>query len=151
MEKDYSEGLAGKLLEFMLKFGQWSSFNYNNQFNKNGKSNICLTQRQYSILFLMQKLGISTVSEFESITCISKSSLSLTLSKLVEEGYITKKSPSSEDDGRKVYFCIAEKGVEAYEDSCKRVEEMFENLYKSLTDSQKLDLKEGIEKLNNVF
>jgi DNA-binding MarR family transcriptional regulator len=151
MEDEYTKGLGDKLVNFMAKFEQWNSIHFDKQFNKNGRSEFKLTHRKYSILFSMQKLNISTVSEFERIISISKSSLSLTLSKLVEEGFISKHEPLATDDGRKAYFRITPKGIEEYNKACETLDEMFKQFYDSLSASQKIDLKEGIERLNNVF
>lgn len=151
MENDLTKGLIQKLIYFTTKFETWNTANFDGQFDKNGKSDYELTKRKYTLLFLMQKFNLSTISELEMMTCISKSSLSLTLSKLVKEGYITKEEPRSSEDGRNVFFYITPKGVEAYNRTCEDLEKMFANFYYCLTPKQKLDLSDGIEKLNKVF
>lgn len=151
MDDSYTKGLGEKLVNFMAKLEHWNSNHFGKQFDKNGKSEFELTHRKYTILFLMQKINIATVSEFETMTCISKSSLSLTLAKLVEDGYISKQEPLSNEDGRKVFFHITPKGTDAYNKACEALDVMFKEFYDSLSASQKMDLKEGIEKLNNVF
>lgn len=151
MDDSYTKGLGEKLVNFMAKFEHWNSNHFGKQFDKNGKSEFELTHRKYTILFLMQKINIATVSEFETMTCISKSSLSLTLAKLVEDGYISKQEPMGDEDGRKVFFHITPKGIDAYNKACEALDVMFNEFYDSLSANQKMDLKEGIEKLNNVF
>lgn len=143
--------LAQMLMEFNFKLSHWDSCNYNKQFNKNGKSRHSLSIRQFHILIITYKFGFSTVSQYQNIMDISKSSLSLTVSKLVEQGYLCREFPQENDDGRKVYIKITQKGIDAVNEASDRVIEMFCKFYDSLDEVKKCDLKIGIEKLNNVF
>ena len=70
-----------------------------------------LTQHQIEILwFLRSNPELNTVSALSSELFISKGSLSLMLSKLQHGGFLEKKAAKGEDDGRKVYVSLTEKG-----------------------------------------
>lgn len=73
-----------------------------------------LTHHQLEILgFLYGNPDLDTVSALSSELHISKGSLSLMLSKLQVGGFIQKKAARGEDDGRKVYVSLTEKGENA--------------------------------------
>lgn len=146
-----SEELAEKLFEFNLKLSNWDSSTYSKEFNRNGKGKYCLSVRQFHILFITYKFGFSTVSQYQNIMNISKSSLSLTVSKLVEEGYLRREQPQEDDDGRKVYIYITDKGKAAADEVLERIMDLFCRFYDSLDEQKQEDLKIGIEKLNHVF
>lgn len=151
MVKKESEILAEKLFEFNLNLSNWGAGSYDKEFNKNGRGKYCLSVRQFHILFITYKFGFSTVSQYQNIMGISKSSLSLTVSKLVQDGYLRREQPQKDDDGRKVYLYITEKGQVAAEEVMKRLIDFFCHFYDSLDEQKKEDLKIGIEKLNHVF
>lgn len=143
--------LAEKLLEFNLKLSCWQTMNYGKEFNVNGKNDLPLTRRQFEILILAYKLELSTVSEIEDVLKISKSSLSLTIGKLVEDGYLRKESYEDKEDKRKVHIYITEKGIDVLYEAYERVILMFKKFYETLDEKQKEDLVIGIERLGNIF
>lgn len=143
--------LAMKLMDFNFKLGHWKTKNYNKEFNINGKGNHDITTRQFSILFLVSKMGLSTITNVEEAFNISKSSLSLTVSKLVEEGYLRKERPKEDDDKRKTYFMITDKGQKSLDEVTERIIEMFNAFYLSLDLQQMDNLKQGIELLDGIF
>lgn len=150
MGEDVKE-LGKIIMEFNFEIARWNTCNYKKEFNVNGKGINRLTSRQFDILLVLYKQGYSTVSQFENMINISKSSISLTLAKLVKEGYLRREQPEGMGDGRKVYFYITEKGMQVVEEVRERVIEMFCDFYESLNQVQKKDLKIGIEKLKSVF
>lgn len=149
--KEESQQLAAQIINFNFGFIQWSKNSFDNNFNINGKNNFSLTVRQFHILAVIHGWGVTTVSEMVEFTGISKSSLSLTITKLQKGGYVIKECHRSKDDGRKVYLSITPKGLEAVREANKRFMQSFYVFYKSLSDEKREDLKEGINKLNNVF
>ncbi len=151
MEEYDTKELARNLMKFNLKFGHWSFNNYDKEFNKNGKGNLDLTLRQYSILMILRDMPVSTISQLQELLHISKSSLSLTISKLVDGGYLVKQYPDNQDDGRKVYIFITQKGNEALEEADTRVVDLFVKFYESLDKEKKENLKDAIEKLTAIF
>jgi len=83
--------LAYKVLNLRIKLGRWMASNYECNFNKNGKSNSPLTSRQYDILVAVNEWNLHTISEMNKLIILSKSSLSITLNKMVQEGYLTRR------------------------------------------------------------
>lgn len=75
-----------------------------------------LTQHQVEILgTLYNNPEWNTVSALSTELFISKSSLSLMLTKLEKGGFIEKTAAKGEDDGRKVYISLTVRGREAVE------------------------------------
>ena len=101
--------LAKKLLDFQIQWGQWNKNMVGQVFNVNGKNNIYLTFQQFIILMLVHKMDINTVSQMANLLNLSKSSLSLTLSKMEQENLLKKIPAPKGDDGRKVYLCITDR------------------------------------------
>ncbi|MBQ8734010.1 MAG: MarR family transcriptional regulator, partial [Anaerotignum sp.] len=63
--------------------------------------------------FMHANPELDTVSDMAAEMFISKGSLSLMISKLEAGGFVQKKSAKGEDDGRKVYIRLTEKGEKA--------------------------------------
>lgn len=146
-----SRVLAEKLFAFNFQLAHWNSCYYNKEFNVNGRSGLSLTARQFGLLLMTDKMGVATVTQFEEILGLSKSSLSLTISKLEREGYLQKEQHKNAEDGRKVFFSLTEKGKAELDRVNQRMIQIFEAFYNSLNSRQKRDLKIGIEKLDGVF
>ena len=73
-----------------------------------------LTSHQIEVLgFMHANPELDTVSAMAAEMFISKGSLSLMISKLEAGGFVQKKSAKGEDDGRKVYVTLTEKGINA--------------------------------------
>ncbi len=109
----YERGLvprfSKKILNFQILWGQWNKSVVNQVFNINGKGNSNLTLQQFIILMLVHRVDIKSVSQMACLLNLSKSSLSLTLSKMEKEGLLQKMPPPKGDDGRKVYLCVTQK------------------------------------------
>ena len=82
---------------------------------------------------------------------LSKSSLSLTLSKMEKENLLQKMPPPKGDDGRKVYLCVTQKGISALEEREQKTLQFFVEYCDSLSQQQREDLQIGIEKLSHVL
>ncbi len=151
MEEEASRRLAKKLFDFQIQWGQWHKNLSNHIFNINGKNNISLTIQQFIILTLIHKMDINTVSQMSYLLNLSKSSLSLTLSKMEQEDLLKKTPPAKGEDGRRVYFFITKKGIAALEEREKRVLEFFTEFCEGLSQEQKQYLETGIENLSRVL
>ena len=106
-------------------------------FNINGKNNISLTFQQFIILTLVHKMEINTISQLAALLNLSKSSLSLTLSKMEQENLLKKTPAPKGDDGRKVYLCITQKGLSALEEREQKTLDFFIEYCQNLTQEQK--------------
>lgn len=149
MEDLEARNLAKQLMIFHMKFLQWNISHYNKEFNINGKSKYPLTARQYSLLFLIDTMEGLTVSDIERVMDLSKSSISITLAKLVDEGFIEKKQEGR--DRRRVNLGLTGKGKKELISVNERIEDMFYNSFHTLTQEKRRDLAIGIEKMTNVF
>lgn len=123
----------------------------NQVFNINGKSNINLTLQQFIILMLVHKMDITSVSQMAYLLNLSKSSLSLTLSKMEKENLLQKIPAPKGEDGRRVYLCVTQKGISALEEREQKTLQFFVDYCDSLSQQQREDLQMGIEKLSHVL
>ena len=146
-----SKELASKFMNFNFVFAQWTYENIKKNFNINGKGGFSLTIIQFNILIAIEKFDINTISELEKLLKTSKSSLSLTISKLEKGGYIKKKQPDKNEDCRKVYIIVTDKGREALEEINKNVCNILADFFDNLTKKDKENLKQGIEVFENIF
>lgn len=69
----------------------WHNVHFENYFNINGKNKNGITMHQFNILSTIYYAQINTISSLENVFGISKSSLSITVKKLENDGYILKK------------------------------------------------------------
>lgn len=148
---EQSQLLAKKMLDFQLQWGQWNKNMVNQVFNINGKSNIDLTIQQFIILMLIHKMNINTISQMAYLLNLSKSSLSLTLSKMEKEDLLQKTPAPKGEDGRKVYLSVTEKGAAALEEREQKTLQFFIEYCDSLSEKQRKDLEIGIEKLSHIL
>ncbi|USF29258.1 MarR family transcriptional regulator [Clostridium sp. MD294] len=151
MKRDLSQDLAKKMLDFQIQWGQWNKNVINQVFNINGKGDNNLTLQQFIILMLIHKMDITSVSQMACLLNLSKSSLSLTLSKMEKEDLLQKTPAPKGDDGRKVYLCVTQKGISALEEREQKTLQFFVEYCDSLSQQQRNDLSIGIEKLSHVL
>lgn len=148
---EQSQLLAKKMLDFQLQWGQWNKNMVNQVFNINGKNNIDLTIQQFIILMLIHKMNINTISQMAYLLNLSKSSLSLTLSKMEKEDLLQKTPAPKGEDGRKIYLSVTEKGVAALEEREQKTLQFFIEYCDGLSEQQKQDLEISIEKLSQIL
>lgn len=146
-----SQELAKKMLDFQIQWGQWNKNMVNQVFNINGKNHINLTLQQFVILMLVHKMDIHSVSQMACLLNLSKSSLSLTLSKMEQEELLQKIPAPKGEDGRKIYLSITQKGVAALEEREQKTLQFYIEYCNSLSEGQREDLEIGIEKLSHIL
>lgn len=151
MRETSAQILAKKMLDFQIQLSQWNKNIINQVFNINGKGNIDLTLQQFIILMLVHKMDINTVSQLANLLNLSKSSLSLTLSKMEQENLLKKMPAPKGDDGRKVYLCVTKKGSAVLKEREQKTLQFFIEYCENLSQEQKQDLELGIEKLSHVL
>jgi DNA-binding MarR family transcriptional regulator len=96
--------ISEQFVKFLQCFNHWIKERYLNEFNINGKGNQPLTNQQFCILKAVEDITDCTISKLENEMHVSRSSLSIGVSKLVKEGYIRRQYPNEEDDRRKMYL-----------------------------------------------
>ena len=142
MPVDESRNLADKLFFISDAILRWNSKNMAGCYNVNGKRPDSLTKTQRLFITIISALENATVSDIEEITGISKSSISITVSRMVEEGLLVRYKGN---DGRKLYLKTTEKAVTALNSIREYMSEKFQRHYNSLNEKQKEYLKLSVE------
>ncbi|MBQ3614951.1 MAG: MarR family transcriptional regulator [Anaerotignum sp.] len=102
------------MLELASDIGRWNKQNMSGCLINDRLQELGLTKHQMELMgFLYANEGLNTVSAISAELGISKGSLSLMLTKLKKAGYVEKEAAKEDDDGRKVYISLTEKGQEA--------------------------------------
>jgi len=148
MEEDESFSMGRKMLEFQFQLAAWNKANLKKVFFGN-KENI--TIQQFHILMMIENGGLRTISEMSEFFGLSKSGLSLSVSKMVKDGYLRKEFPVGRQDGRKVYFFASERGQKAIADIMERYMVCFQKFYDSISKEKQEDLEMGITLLKRVY
>ena len=104
------------MLDLASDIGRWNKMNMSGCLINDRLQELGLTKHQMELMgFLYANEGLDTVSAISAELGISKGSLSLMLTKLQKSGYVEKQSAKEDDDGRKVYISLTEKGRKAVE------------------------------------
>ena len=101
-----------KLINDLLSFNMRLGCIMRNKFNVNGKGQFEISMRQFQILLALRLNSIDSISGLEQLFNISKSSLSLTISKMEKSGFIHKEQLPDDKDKRTVHLKITSKGEE---------------------------------------
>jgi DNA-binding MarR family transcriptional regulator len=115
MEKEVRERIAQRIVMFMINMSCWSAGRMRSRFNINGKGGLELSERQFGVLLVIKSSGMNTITELEKAFGISKSSLSLTIKKMEQNGLVEKKQFASDNDGRVYHIVITKAGEEILE------------------------------------
>ncbi len=120
-------------------------------FKKNSKSEVAISERQFHILYAMNKRNINTTSTLAEFFDLSKANISIIVSKLEASGHITKDQNKENSDGRNVFFQITEKGLEDLEKHKQLViSNANDHFLYLLTDQEKLELLQIAIKLSGL-
>jgi len=117
-------------------------FNINGKYNKNG-----ITQKQYHILVCIKNFGLDTITKLEKFLNSSSSTLSISISRLVKEGYLYKVPPSKEEDGRIIYIKLTKKGLDILEEKKIKMKEVFVMYINSLQEEKQVIFSEALNYL----
>ena len=140
-----------KLINDLLSFNMRLGCIMRNKFNVNGKGQFELSMRQFQILLALRLNSIDSISGLEQLFNISKSSLSLTISKMEKSGFIHKEQLPDDKDKRTVHLKITSKGEEITKKFDEIICQSFTDFYKTLNEKQKENLKIGVNSLIKVF
>ncbi|MGL4791108.1 MAG: MarR family winged helix-turn-helix transcriptional regulator, partial [Anaerotignaceae bacterium] len=99
----------------------------------------------------IESLERATISQLEKILYVSKSSISITVSKLVKEGYVRRYKCEDESDGRKIFLELTPEGTKALNEVNERVAERFARFYETLDEERKKDLQTAIDSFYKLF
>lgn len=140
-----------KLINDLLSFNMRLGCIMRNKFNVNGKGQFEISIRQFQILLALRLNSIDSISGLEQLFNISKSSLSLTISKMEKSGFIHKEQLPDDKDKRTVHLKITSKGEEITKKFDEIICQSFTDFYKTLNEKQKENLKIGVNSLIKVF
>lgn len=102
------------MMQLGTNMARWNKENATKDRVRKRIEELGLTHHQIEIMgFLYQNPEINTISAISAELLISKGSLSLMLSKLQAAGFVRKVAAQGDDDGRKVYVSLTEKGEKA--------------------------------------
>ncbi|MBR5122200.1 MAG: MarR family transcriptional regulator [Anaerotignum sp.] len=111
-----------------------------------------LTHHQVQILgFLKGNPEVNTVSDIAAELIISKGSLSLMLTKLQQAGFVAKKSAEGEDDGRKVYVTLTEKGMTALEEIMDLLLDSASIMFEKIDEERRTQIYKKVQELTELF
>jgi len=111
MDESNLKKYAIEYMNFNIRFACWNAEHLEYMFNTNGKGNKELSQRQFALMLVITEFGIDTISGLEEKFHVSKSSLSLTVKKMEELGYVVKKRFPDDADGRVLHIALTENGT----------------------------------------
>ena len=140
-----------KLINDLLSFNMRLGCIMRNKFNVNGKGQFEISMRQFQILLALRLNSIDSISGLEQLFNISRSSLSLTISKMEKSGFIHKEQLPDDKDKRTVHLKITSKGEEITKKFDEIICQSFTDFYKTLNEKQKENLKIGVNSLIKVF
>ena len=140
-----------KLINDLLSFNMRLGCIMRNKFNVNGKGQFEISMRQFQILLALRLNSIDSISDLEQLFNISKSSLSLTISKMEKSGFIHKEQLPDDKDKRTVHLKITSKGEEITKKFDEIICQSFTDFYKTLNENHKENLKIGVNSLVKVF
>ncbi|MEA5085050.1 MAG: MarR family transcriptional regulator [Lachnospiraceae bacterium] len=153
MVEEYDEDInqiALKVMQIQICMIRWHMKYMADIFDVNGKKADTLTRTQAEILKIVESLERVTVSQLGNIMHISKSSISITVSRMEANCYIERYKDDDEADGRKTFLCITEKGKMALKEVSKKMLEGFSVFYKTMKEEDKESLKNGIDSFYKI-
>ena len=148
LQQEYKEEInqiALKVMKIQMCMIRWHMKYMADLFDVNGKKADTLTRTQMEILKIVESIPQLTVSQLGKIMHISKSSISITVSRMEAYGYVIRYKDNDEADGRKTFLEITEKGKTAVDKISKKMLEGFALYYKSMKEEDKEQLKRGID------
>ncbi len=118
--------LVNEFISLTMHMIAWNRTKLEKTCNVNGRSNEgALTIRQFHVMMYIHRTKAQTVSMIAAWFGISKSSMSIMLTKLEKLGYLYKEHTEDREDGRKVYFRLTDAGKMVLQ---KTEEQILENI-----------------------
>ncbi len=102
--------------------------------------------QMYILKVINQNAGVNLTSLCNEF-CQTKGAMSLTINKLVDDGYVLRKE--NVNDRRNMDIFLTDKGKNVLREATKKVRECFLFLTASLADSELKEIQKSLEKLNS--
>ena len=145
------ELLMNKLLSIHSSIIKIATYMVEKKETEKEEGYIGLTRVQFNLLYIIKTLGKTTISTIVKATDTSKSSISITLTKLEKEGLIKRIEPEKNEDKRLVYVSLTKLGEEKLDIAEKAFKAKFLNFYNDLDKSKKQSLNKLIDDTYNFF
>lgn len=107
-------------------------------------------QRQWDILFLLLNTDFNTTSAIGDELCLSRSSVSLTVSKMVKLNLVTKSYSDNENDSRIVLLKVTDEGRILYEALYGKIISFMDRNLKDLTNEETKIVEQGFIQVNKL-
>lgn len=108
-----------------------------------------LTIHQIYIMKVIKKNPDINLTSLGNCLNLAKSSISLTINKLVEEGYVLRKEDPN--DRRNKYIVLSEEGERVMNESKDMSKKIFNNLLSGLTHEDLEEIKNNLIKIDNAI
>lgn len=152
MSNTQNKKIAKELITLNMNIFWWNWEHIEKSFNINGKTNEGeLTIRQFHVLSFIKNSHMRTISEIARWMRISKSSMSIMISKLEKNGYLRKEQAANTDDGRKMYFYLTEKGMAAVAEAEERVLDNVADCFAALDTEKQENIYAHLQELNQIL
>lgn len=146
------EDVVLRMLDLAMDINRWNKQYTTKETLQKLIAELGLTAHQLEVLGVIHgNPELDTVSQLAAELFISKGSLSLMLSKLQTAGFITKTSARGEDDGRKVYVKLTEKGINAVEAVKAQVVGSAAVMFNNMDDESRTLFYTKVEELKELF
>jgi DNA-binding MarR family transcriptional regulator len=108
-----------------------------------------LTVHQVFIMKTIQKNAETNLTSLCKLLGLSKGALSLTINKLVKEGYVSRTEHS--DDRRNVRIMLTKRGEDILHETGEKYRQIFYSLTSALTQGELSEIKENLKKLDSAI
>lgn len=150
LNHDEARILGKKILEYNFHHALWFKKRLEQAlFREDGSMRI--SPAQLNILWAIRDFGIDTLPQLSAFLITSKSSLSITMTKMVKEGYLCKKMPVEGDDRRKVYFYVTNQGSKLLDSIEKKGVESLAAFCQTLSPAQVQTLDNCLHQLSQIY
>ncbi|MFT9495591.1 MarR family winged helix-turn-helix transcriptional regulator [Anaerosolibacter sp.] len=108
-----------------------------------------LTMHQVFIMKMIKKHPKANLTTLCNHLNLAKSSLSLTVNKLVDEGYV--KRIENQEDRRNIYFDISDEGKKMFNEMREKSRKIFGGLIDGLESDELMEIEVQLLKLHNTI
>lgn len=109
--------------------------------------NAKISERQYRILATLAFFKMNTISDIARHMHLSKSTLSIIMSKLIKAGYVTRTEPDDGEDKRRVFFKVTNSAIEIIRIKNEENINCLRDFYYSISEQQRETFRRGVSLL----
>lgn len=136
--------IAHILQNFFICFNSWMRCQY-----KNLRETQCFTLAQFKVLFIINNFKVCNMSLLSEAMEVSRGTMTSMLNKLVEEGYVERRSSS--EDRRNVYVSLTKKGEEQINRTQMELLKVITQSIQKLDEDQRKEMYHAMTLLNDIF